>query len=104
MPHNWESGLWFDESTRTLFAGDLFTSLGNGPAVVETDLVEGALVAEDVFHASSISAEIPATIRRLADLEPEVIACMHGSSFRGDGGAQLRALADAYDVLVAAPV
>jgi flavorubredoxin len=104
VPHNWESGLWFDESTRTLFAGDLFTSLGNGPAVVETDLVEGALVAEDVFHASSISAEIPATIRRLADLEPEVIACMHGSSFRGDGGAQLRALADAYDVLVAAPV
>jgi flavorubredoxin len=37
VPHNWESGLWFDETTRTLLAGDLFTSLGDGPALVETD-------------------------------------------------------------------
>jgi flavorubredoxin len=100
VPHNWESGLWFDETTKTLLAGDLFSSLGDGPAVVETDLVEGAMVAEDVFHASSISAAIPATIRTLAELEPETLACMHGSSFRGDGGAQLRALADRYEALL----
>jgi flavorubredoxin len=100
VPHNWESGLWFDETTKTLLAGDLFSSLGDGPAVVETDLVEGAMVAEDVFHASSISAAIPATIRTLAELEPETIAVMHGSSFRGDGGAQLRALADRYEALL----
>jgi hypothetical protein len=58
------------------------------------------MVAEDVFHASSISPTIPATLRALADLEPETIACMHGSSFRGDGGAQLRALAKAYEALI----
>ena len=28
VPHNWESGLWFDETTRTLLAGDLFTQVG----------------------------------------------------------------------------
>jgi flavorubredoxin len=100
VPHNWETGIWFDETTRTLLAGDLFTSLGDGPAVVETDLVEGAMVAEDVFHATSISAAVPATLRSLAELEPETIACMHGSSFRGDGGAQLRALADRYQALL----
>jgi flavorubredoxin len=100
VPHNWESGLWFDETTKTLLAGDLFTSLGDGPAVVETDLVEGAMVAEDVFHASSISAAIPATLRTLAELEPQTLACMHGSSYRGDGGAQLRALADRYEALL----
>jgi len=100
VPHNWESGLWFDETTKTLLAGDLFTSLGDGPAVVETDLVEGAMVAEDIFHFSSIGPTIPATIRTLADLEPETLACMHGSSYRGDGGAQLRALADRYEALV----
>jgi len=100
VPHNWESGVWFDETTKTLLAGDLFTSLGDGPALVETDLVEGAMVAEEVFHASSISATIPATIRSLAALEPQTIACMHGSSFQGDGAAQLRALADAYEALV----
>ena len=33
VPHNWESGLWFDETTGTLFAGDLFTHIGDGPAV-----------------------------------------------------------------------
>lgn len=100
VPHNWESGIWFDETTKTLLAGDLFTSLGDGPAVLETDLVEGAIVAEEVFHASSIGPALPATIRTLADLEPETIACMHGSSYRGDGGAQLRALADRYQTLV----
>jgi flavorubredoxin len=97
VPHNWESGLWFDETTSTLLAGDLFTSLGDGPAIVETSLLEAALIAEDVFHQSSISPVIPATLRQLAELEPTTIACMHGSSFRGDGGAELRALADAYD-------
>lgn len=99
VPHNWESGVWFDETTKTLLAGDLFTSLGDGPAVVETDLVEGAMVAEDVFHATSVGPAVPTTIRSLAELEPETIACMHGSSYRGDGGAQLRALADRYEAL-----
>ena len=99
VPHNWESGLWFDQTTATLFGGDLFTSLGDGPALVETDLVEPALVAEQVFHSTSLSPTVSATIRSLADLEPSTIACMHGSSFRGDGGAQLRALAAAFDRL-----
>jgi flavorubredoxin len=36
VPHGWESGLWFDETTRTLFSGDLFTQVGDGPAVLET--------------------------------------------------------------------
>lgn len=99
VPHNWESGLWFDETTRTLLCGDLFTSLGDGPAIVETDLVEAALVAEQLFRSSSIGPAIPATLRTLAELEPTTLACMHGSSHRGDGGAQLRALADAYAAL-----
>ena len=100
VPHNWESGLWFDETTKTLLAGDLFTSLGDTPAIVETDLVEGALAAEDVFHATSLGPAVGATMRSLAELAPETLACMHGSSFRGDGAAQLLALADRYDAAV----
>ena len=98
VPHNWESGLWFDETTRTLLAGDLFTSLGDGPALVETDLVAGAMVAEEVFHATSTGPAIASTLRTLADLDPVTIACMHGSSFTGDGAAQLRTLADRYEL------
>jgi flavorubredoxin len=100
VPHNWESGLWFDETTATLLAGDLFTSLGDGPAIVDADLVDAAMVAEEVFHHTSVSAAVPATLRALAELEPTTIACMHGSSFRGDGAGQLRALADAYDAVI----
>jgi hypothetical protein len=36
------------------------------------------------------------TLHRLADLEPRTLAVMHGSSFTGDGGAALRALAESY--------
>jgi flavorubredoxin len=102
VPHNWESGIWFDETTQTLLAGDLFTALGEGPALVESDLVEGALVAEGIFHQTSVGPNVATTIRSLADLEPTTIACMHGPSFAGQGGGQLRTLADAYDSLTAA--
>jgi flavorubredoxin len=97
VPHNWESGLWFDETSRTLLAGDLFTAVGNTAASTTDDLVDAAMIAEDIFHASSMGPDLSTTLHRLADLEPTMLAVMHGSSFRGDGAAQLRALADAYD-------
>ena len=96
VPHNWESGLWFEETTRTLLAGDLLSSLGDGPAVVSDDLVEAANVAEDAFHPTSMGPDLNPTLHRLADLEPTTLAIMHGSSYSGDGAAQLRALADTY--------
>lgn len=96
VPHNWESGLWFEETTGTLLAGDLFTTGGNLPALTSDDLVEAALASEDVFHFSSQGPDLVPTIERLAALEPTTLALMHGSSFTGDGGAQLRGLATAY--------
>lgn len=101
VPHNWESGLWFDETTSTLFAGDLFTQVGGGAAVTESDLVEAALVGEEAFHSSSLSPALVPTLHRLADLEPTTLALMHGPSFRGDGGEQLRQLAAGYAALTA---
>lgn len=97
VPHNWESALWFDETTYTLLAGDLFTSVGDGPAVTSDDLVAPALEAERLFRFSSLGPALVPTIRQLAELEPAVLACMHGSSFEGDGSGQLRALAEAYE-------
>jgi flavorubredoxin len=101
VPHNWESGLWFDETTSTLLAGDLFTQLGDGPAVTGDDLVPAAMEAEAIQGSTSVGSATAPTIRALADLEPLVLACMHGSSFQGDGGAHLRELADAYEGLLA---
>jgi flavorubredoxin len=98
VPHNWESALWFDESSRTLFAGDLFTHLGDGPAVTRDGIVAPAMAAEAIFHSTSGGPDLLPTLHRLADLEPTTLALMHGSSFHGDGGAELRSLASAYSV------
>mgnify|MGYP001348961546 FL=1 len=96
VPHGWESGLWFDETTRTLFSGDLFTQIGDVPAVVEDDIVAPALIAEELFHSTSYRPNLVPTLERLAALEPTTLAVMHGSSYRGDGAIQLRALAAGY--------
>jgi flavorubredoxin len=104
VPHNWESGLWFDETTSTLFAGDLLSHIGSWPTVIETDVVEQALVAEELFHGTALSTNLSPTIERLAELEPCTLAIMHGSSFRGDGATQLRALGAGYGALIAEAV
>ena len=101
VPHNWESGLWFDESTRTLFAGDVLTQAGDRPALTEDDIVEPALVAEEIFRSTSRGPDLAPTLERLAALDPTTLAVMHGSSFRGDGATQLRALAAGYAAGVA---
>lgn len=100
VPHGWEAQVMYEQSTGTLFCGDLFTHLGNGPAIVKSDIVGPAMVAEEAFHATSIGPATAPTIRRLGQLHPRVLALMHGSSFEGDGTEQLEHLADAYERLL----
>jgi flavorubredoxin len=97
VPHGWDAHSIFEETTNTLFCGDLFTHVGPGPAITGDDLLEVAAQAEDMFQATCLTPHTAASIRGLADLAPERLAVMHGSSFEGDGGAALRALADEYD-------
>ena len=96
VPHAWEARVLFEETTGTLLCGDLFTQLGNGPAVTNDDVVAPAIEGEEIFHASCLSPQTPDTIRRLAELSPTTLALMHGPSFQGDGAAALSALADYY--------
>ncbi|MET0326853.1 MAG: MBL fold metallo-hydrolase [Ilumatobacteraceae bacterium] len=101
VPHGWESGLWFDETTATLFTGDLFTHVGDGPAVTDDDIVLPALDTEAIFHSTSAGPDLLPTLERLAELEPTTLALMHGSSFRGDGATQLRSLRAGYAAIAA---
>jgi flavorubredoxin len=96
-PHGWDAGVLYEESTRTLMCGDLFTQLGDGPALTRGDVVGPAIAAEDLFKYSSLCPSMGKTIRGLAELAPRTLALMHGPSYTGDGGAALRALADDYD-------
>ena len=97
VPHNWEAQVLYEETTGTLFCGDLFTHVGNVAPVTEDDIADAAMAAEDMFGATSLGPLTAPTLRRLADLSPRTLALMHGSSFRGDGRQALLALADRYD-------
>ena len=102
VPHAWEARVLFEETTATLLCGDLFTHLGDGPAITESDILEPATAAEDLFGYSSLHPATPAVVERLAELEPRTLALMHGSSLAGDGATTLRALARAYADRIAA--
>lgn len=102
VPHGWDARVLYEESTNTLLCGDLLTQLGDPPALTGDDLIPAAAAAEDLFGASCLTPRTAPTVRALADLAPTVLGIMHGSSFRGDGRAALSALADDYEVRLAA--
>jgi len=97
VPHGWEARVLFEETTKTLLCGDLFTQLGQGPALTSNDVLAAAAQAEDVFGASCLTPTTAPTIRALADLDPNTLAVMHGSSVTGDCAGALRGLADDYE-------
>ena len=97
VPHGWEARLLFEETTRTLLCGDLFTQLGNGPAVTGGDIVGPAMEAEALFRSTSLAPDTTTVMRKLGDLDPTTLALMHGPTFRGDGRKALVDLAGAYE-------
>ena len=97
VPHGWEARVLFEETTRTLLCGDLFTHTGDGPALTTVDIVGPAKKAEEQFHATCLTPTTGAAIRKLADLHPKTLGLMHGSSFNGDTERALQQLADLYD-------
>jgi flavorubredoxin len=103
VPHGWEAQVLYEEMTGTLFCGDLFTHVGRVGPVTEDDVVAPAMAAEAAFGATSVGPLTAPTMRKLAALAPKCLALMHGASFRGDGAAALRALADRYEELARAP-
>lgn len=99
VPHGWEAQVLFEETTGTLLCGDLMSQLGGGAPITNSDVVEAALHAERIFHQTSPGPSSGRTLRKLAELAPERLAIMHGSSFEGDGKKALLALADGYAAL-----
>jgi flavorubredoxin len=97
-PHGWDAGVMYEESTGTLLCGDLFTQLGDNPALIHGgDIVGPAIAGEETFQYSALNPEMATTIRNLAKLAPKTLALMHGPSFAGDGKAALNALASFYE-------
>ena len=100
VPHGWEAQVLFEETTGTLLCGDLFSQVGAPAALTTGDVVEPAMAAERMFHASTMAPHTGAVLRGLGDLEPSTLAIMHGASFSGDGSRALYDLATAYESLL----
>jgi flavorubredoxin len=100
LPHNWECGYLFEAATRTLLCGDLFTRAGHDlPPITEGDVLGPAEAMRQALPASvAVDRGARKILDKLAATEPETLALMHGSAFRGDGGKLLTALADALGV------
>lgn len=93
VPHGWDCGFMLERMTRTLLCGDLFTQGGSGAVALTTDDILGP--SEAFRQAMDYYAHAPqtaATLERIAEEQPQLLACMHGSAWQGDGAALLRAL------------
>ncbi len=100
LPHNWECGYLFEATTHTLLCGDLFTRAGGAelPPVTESDIVGPSEALRAVMGGVALGRDSRRLLDKLASTEPATLALMHGSTYRGDGAAALRALADAFGV------
>jgi flavorubredoxin len=94
VPHGWDAGLFFEETTSTLLCA---AAMGNSPALTEHDITGPALAAEDVFRATCLTPSTGPTIDALADPHPTTLGLMHGPSYNGDCETALHDLASAYN-------
>ena len=57
VPHGWEARVLFDETTKTLFCGDLFSQLGQGPPLTSNDVLAAA--SEAVTPSAPVASPQP---------------------------------------------
>jgi flavorubredoxin len=90
LPHGWDAGVLFEETQRTLLCSDLFHQSGDAEPLTSSDVVGRSHQAMKGYQAGILADYVPYTprtaqnLKKLADLKPETLAIMHGSSFRGD--------------------
>ena len=95
LPHAWECGFLFESTTRTLLCGDLFTQGGEQhEPITEADILGPSEAMRKQLDYFSHTRNARALLEKLAATNPTTLACMHGSAWKGDGAALLRALAD----------
>jgi flavorubredoxin len=99
LPHGWDAGMLYEETQKILFCSDLFHQVGNVKPIVESDdVLERSRAAMIDYQGGPLMDYVPYTantkrlLHQLADLKPETLAIMHGSSFTGNGGKLLQAL------------
>lgn len=99
LPHGWDAGLLFEETNKTLFCSDLFHHFGDGAPVTSSDLIGPTLQGMQQMQQGPLASYMPYTrhtesvLQALAELRPEALAVMHGSSYVGRSDQLLSDLA-----------
>lgn len=89
IPHGWDAGVLFEETRKTLFCSDLFHHFGNVAPLNSSDLIEPTRRAMQQMQQGPLAGYMPYTrqtegvLHSLADLKPQTLAVMHGSSYSG---------------------
>lgn len=91
LPHGWDAGILFEETTRTLLCSDLLGHAGDTPPMMDSDIVGRFRDTTAAFQGGPMANYMPYTrhteaqVKELASLKPRVCATMHGATFVGDG-------------------
>lgn len=99
VPHGWDAGVMLEETRGTLFCSDLFHQWGDREPLTRDSLGERSREALLESEAGPFANYMPYThhtgrvLEELAKYEPRALATMHGSSYEGDAGNQIRELA-----------
>ncbi|HJU28967.1 MAG TPA: hypothetical protein VJ718_07345 [Candidatus Binataceae bacterium] len=94
VPHGWDCGMFFDSHSRTLLCSDLFTQAGDNVApLTESDILGPSEELRRHLEYFAHAPNTAALLAKAAALKPATLACMHGSSWRGDGAALIGELA-----------
>lgn len=95
LPHAWECGHLFETTTKTLFCGDLFTQGGHEHEPLTTqNILDSSEDMRNAFDYFSHTRHTRTLMEKLASTDPQLLACMHGAAWQGDGAALLRQLAE----------
>jgi flavorubredoxin len=99
VPHCWEAGLLFEETNGTLFSSDLFHQSGDTEPLTESDVIDRVRKTLVEYQAGPFANYMPYTkqtdviLQGLANLQPQTIAAMHGSTYIGNGARAIRDVA-----------
>lgn len=99
IPHGWDAGVLFEETTQTLFCSDLFHHFGDVAPITTDSLIEPTQAGMQLLSQGPLAGYMPYTsqtegvLQGLAQLKPQTLAVMHGSSFQGNAEAMLLDLA-----------
>lgn len=98
LPHGWDAGVMFEETDKTLLCSDLLHQNGDAVALTDKDILESHRSSLLFYEAGPLMDYTPYNHKTkkllygLADLQPQTLATMHGSSFFGDCAGVLKDL------------